>query len=438
MDAVSRFVFGVSAYAGKCYFCSLVPYGAPERCGLVRYRERKEDMRRFFISGGTALAAFLLPVLLVAQSGLPFEIVEYRPAPGQFVDYTYFLEEGQSVQDLDNAQVCAYLNAQCENMPFSYLVSLGGFGGSVTVRLKESLPDGDGADFKIYGNAFYDPAYTPALTDEPGGSAEPGIVWVSRDENGNGLPDDPWYELAGSMTDDTAAVAGYTITYYVPDSINGDIPWRDSRGDTGRIARMEMHRQESYFPLWLASDSLVLSGRLLPPNARLETKPSGAAQWVLYSYGWGYADNHPNNSNLSDMDISWAVDAEGNPAGLESIDFVRVVTAVNQQLDLGVGETSTEFAGVEPLSRPSSGREGSDAFSSLFRLWPNPCQDGFWCSVVSGDASAGLEAGLYDLSGRCVKEMKLRDCPFFVGMDGLPAGLYLLRAGSAYARILKK
>ena len=395
-------------------------------------------MRRFFISGGTALAAFLLPVLLVAQSGLPFEIVEYRPAPGQFVDYTYFLEEGQSVQDLDNAQVCAYLNAQCENMPFSYLVSLGGFGGSVTVRLKESLPDGDGADFKIYGNAFYDPAYTPALTDEPGGSAEPGIVWVSRDENGNGLPDDPWYELAGSMTDDTAAVAGYTITYYVPDSINGDIPWRDSRGDTGRIARMEMHRQESYFPLWLASDSLVLSGRLLPPNARLETKPSGAAQWVLYSYGWGYADNHPNNSNLSDMDISWAVDAEGNPAGLESIDFVRVVTAVNQQLDLGVGETSTEFAGVEPLSRPSSGREGSDAFSSLFRLWPNPCQDGFWCSVVSGDASAGLEAGLYDLSGRCVKEMKLRDCPFFVGMDGLPAGLYLLRAGSAYARILKK
>ncbi len=395
-------------------------------------------MRRFFISGGTALAAFLLPVLLVAQSGLPFEIVEYRPAPGQFVDYTYFLEEGQSVQDLDNAQVCAYLNAQCENMPFSYLVSLGGFGGSVTVRLKESLPDGDGADFKIYGNAFYDPAYTPALTDEPGGSAEPGIVWVSRDENGNGLPDDPWYELAGSMTDDTAAVAGYTITYYVPDSINGDIPWRDSRGDTGRIARMEMHRQESYFPLWLASDSLVLSGRLLPPNARLETKPSGAAQWVLYSYGWGYADNHPNNSNLSDMDISWAVDAEGNPAGLESIDFVRVVTAVNQQLDLGVGETSTEFAGVEPLSRPSSGREGSDAFSSLFRLWPNPCQDGFWCAVVSGDASAGLEAGLYDLSGRCVKEMKLRDCPFFVGMDGLPAGLYLLRAGSAYARILKK
>ena len=395
-------------------------------------------MRRFFISGGTALAAFLLPVLLVAQSGLPFEIVEYRPAPGQFVDYTYFLEEGQSVQDLDNAQVCAYLNAQCENMPFSYLVSLGGFGGSVTVRLKESLPDGDGADFKIYGNAFYDPAYTPALTDEPGGSAEPGIVWVSRDENGNGLPDDPWYELAGSMTDDTAAVAGYTITYYVPDSISGDIPWRDSRGDTGRIARMEMHRQESYFPLWLASDSLVLSGRLLPPNARLETKPSGAAQWVLYSYGWGYADNHPNNSNLSDMDISWAVDAEGNPAGLESIDFVRVVTAVNQQLDLGVGETSTEFAGVEPLSRPSSGREGSDAFSSLFRLWPNPCQDGFWCSLVSGDASAGLEAGLYDLSGRCVKEMKLRDCPFFVGMDGLPAGLYLLRAGSAYARILKK
>ena len=350
-------------------------------------------------------AGILCPGFLAAQSVLPFEIVEYRPAPGQFVDYTPFLQEGQRVEDLDNDQVCAYLNSQCENLPFSYLISLGGFGGSITVRLKESLRNEEGADFKVYGNAFYDPAYTPALTEQPGGSAEPGIVWVSRDENGNGLPDDPWYELAGSMTDDTATMADYTITYYVPDSIGSDIPWSDSRGDTGCIARMDVHPQESYFPLWLASDSLVLSGRLLPSNARWETKPSGSSQWILYSYGWGYADNHPNNSELSNMDISWAVDAEGNSVELESIDFVRVVTAVNQQLDKGVGETSTEFAGVEPLSRPSTGNE--KAAVSMIRVWPNPCRDGFWCSLASGDAGAGQEAGLYDLSGKRVANLRL-------------------------------
>lgn len=381
-------------------------------------------------------AGLLFPGALAAQSVLPFEVVEYRPAPGQFVDYTPFLQEGQRVEDLDNAQVCACLNAQCENLPFSYLISLGGFGGSITVRFKESLRNEEGADFKVYGNAFYDPAYTPALAEQPGGSAEPGIVWVSRDENGNGLPDDPWYELAGSMTDDTATMADYTITYYVPDSIGGDIPWRDSRGDTGRIARMDMHPQESYFPLWLASDSLVLSGRLLPPNARWETKPSGSSQWILYSYGWGYADNHPNNSELSNMDISWAVDAEGNSVELESIDFVRVVTAVNQQLDKGVGETSTEFAGVEPLSRPSTGNE--KAAVSMIRVWPNPCRDGFWCSLASGDAGAGQEAGLYDLSGKRVANLRLSVRPSHIDMKNLPAGLYLLRAGHNHVKVLKK
>ena len=393
-------------------------------------------MKRIGSSVFFVFAGMLCPGFLSAQSGLPFEIVEYRPAPGQFVDYTSFLQEDQRVEDLDNAQICAYLNAQCENLPFSYLISLGGFGGSITVRLKESLRNEEGADFKVYGNAFYDPAYTPALTEQPGGSAEPGIVWVSRDENGNGLPDDPWYELAGSMTDDTATVADYTITYYVPDSIGGDIPWRDSRGDTGRIARMDVHPQESYFPLWLASDSLVLSGRLLPANARLVTKPSGATQWVLFSYGWGYADNHPNNSELSDMDISWAVDAEGNPVELESIDFVRVVTAVNQQLDKGVGETSTEFAGVEPLARPSTGNE--DAAVSRIRVWPNPCRDGFWCSLASGDAGAGQEAGLYDLSGRRVANLRLSVRPSYIDMENLPAGLYLLRAGHNHVKVLKK
>ena len=393
-------------------------------------------MRRIGRSVFFVFAGMLCPGFLSAQSGLPFEIVEYRPAPGQFVDYTPFLQEGQRVEDLDNDQVCAYLNSQCENLSFSYLISLGGFGGSITVRLKESLRNEEGADFKVYGNAFYDPAYTPALTEQPGGSAEPGIVWVSRDENGNGLADDPWYELAGSMTDDTATMADYTITYYVPDSIGGDIPWRDSRGDTGCIARMDVHPQESYFPLWLASDSLVLSGRLLPSNARWETKPSGSSQWILYSYGWGYADNHPNNSELSNMDISWAVDAEGNPVELESIDFVRVVTAVNQQLDKGVGETSTEFAGVEPLARPSTGNE--EAAVSRIHVWPNPCRDGFWCSWASGDAWAGQEAGLYDLSGRRVAHLRLSVHPSYIDMENLPAGLYLLRAGHNHVKVLKK
>ena len=35
------------------------------------------------------------------------------------------------------------------------------------------------------------------LQEKSGGNSEPGIVLVSKDMNGNGLPDDEWYELAG-------------------------------------------------------------------------------------------------------------------------------------------------------------------------------------------------------------------------------------------------
>ena len=38
-------------------------------------------------------------------------------------------------------------------------------------------------------------------TGKLGGSAEPGIVFVSKDVNGNGEPDDEWYELAEANTE---------------------------------------------------------------------------------------------------------------------------------------------------------------------------------------------------------------------------------------------
>ena len=56
------------------------------------------------------------------------------------------------------------------------------------------------------------------LTGALGESAEPGIVLVSKDTNGNGLEDDEWYELAGSEYNSPATTKNYTITYYRPSS----------------------------------------------------------------------------------------------------------------------------------------------------------------------------------------------------------------------------
>ena len=69
---------------------------------------------------------------------------------------------------------------------------------------------------------------------------------------------------------------------------------------------------------------------------------------VGYCYPWGYADNHANKSEYSQFKIDWAVDHNGVFVTLDEIDFVRIYTAVNQ--DVGwMGEISTEIMTVEDL-----------------------------------------------------------------------------------------
>jgi hypothetical protein len=70
--------------------------------------------------------------------------------------------------------------------------------------------------------------------------------------------------------------------------------------------------------------------------------------YVLYSYPYGYADNHPNTNTEAQLDIAWAVKADGQPANLPGIHFVKVYNGMNQQCGW-LGETSTEIIGAEDL-----------------------------------------------------------------------------------------
>ena len=73
---------------------------------------------------------------------------------------------------------------------------------------------------------------------------------------------------------------------------------------------------------------------------------------MLYSYAWGYVDNHPNEEvELNSFDISWAVDADGKHVDLPGADFVRVYTGVNQYCGW-LGETSTELCRAQDLHIP--------------------------------------------------------------------------------------
>lgn len=334
----------------------------------------------------------------VAQSAYQQKVWRYVPAPGQFIDAAMLADpEADSValSAIDETAVCAFLTDKMAGKANGRLLSLGGFGGYVVLGFDHRIPNGEGLDLRLYGNAYYAPGHG-AESERPGGSAEPGVVYVSRDENGNGLPDDPWYEIAGSETDHPQTVADYRIVYHRPVPLDADVFWRDNQGDSGYVYRNTFHTQDSYYPWWMPGDSLVFSGRRLPDNA-VNEGTDGRESWFLRAFDFGYADNHPNGSDGALIDLDWAVDAEGRAVALDSIDFVKIMTGVRQNTGW-TGEVSTEVAGVEDLHVRTAGPTASERLTAaaVWRVYPNPCTTVF---TMEGPAAQGR---LYDMHGRCV------------------------------------
>lgn len=269
-----------------------------------------------------------------APSAFANKVWEYKPAPGQFINTTTSAyEKGFSTEQV--------LARATEKLKKKSVISLGGFGGTITVGFHQPIRNMKGEyDFKILGNTSYNQhTGTGAL----GGSAEPGIVWVSKDVNGNSLPDDEWYELAGSEYGKETETRGYEITYYRPQPANSNVRWTDNQEGEGFISRNSYHQQDSYYPNWIKEDQITFRGTRLKDNAVNE-----GGSWVGYCYPWGYADNHPYNTEFCQFKIDWAVDKNGNPATLDKIDFIKIHTAINQ--DVGwTGEISTEVMTVEDL-----------------------------------------------------------------------------------------
>lgn len=278
------------------------------------------------------------------------KVYEYCPAPGQFVNEMPGYEDGDTYADI--------LQKAEESISGTndIMITLGGYGGYVTFGFDHTVINIPGEnDFRIWGNCFYE----LLQPEKKGGSAEPGIVMVSYDRNCNGIPDDEWYELAGSEYNSEHTFHGYEITYHCPDPdrqiISDDdnslddiyyIPWSDNIGNNGFIAKNIFHNQD-YYPKWVKDNTLTFRGSLLAPNA--EDISGYGAYYILYSYPWGYVDNHPNEyADLNSFDISWAVDSEGNPVNLPGIDFIRVYTGINQYCGW-LGETSTELSRAQDL-----------------------------------------------------------------------------------------
>ena len=257
---------------------------------------------------------------------------EYMPAPGQFINIMPEYEAGDTKEKM--AEKCAtILKANSTGDKDNHgLVALGAYGGYITLHFDHSIANVEGsADLKITGNAFAEAG------NDKGGSSEPGIIMVSKDINHNWLPDDPWYELSGSADVDSVGKVDYNYEITYTRKPMESIPWTDSQGQSGVIARNQYHSQE-YFPLWIDDAQLQFRGTLLPKSG-VKSKTG----FIQLFYRCGYVDNRPDDTLF---DIANAVDANRQPVYLDFIDFVRIYCATNQGYPM-IGETSTEVEIVE-------------------------------------------------------------------------------------------
>lgn len=253
------------------------------------------------------------------------QVFEYQPAPGQYINE-------------DDIGTMAAAKALIGNK--DHLVSLGGYGGYIVFGFDHAVANSDGYDLAVYGNAI-------------GGInewSEPGIVMVSQDKNGNGLPDDAWYELAGSQYDSTGTLKNYSITYYNPKTAT-DVPWKDNQGNTGAVSYVPAHNHSIYPAFAANQDSVTFKGTLLRSTYEL---PSGSGIYINRSFAWGYSDNYSVKDNYPDnaynsFDISQAVDAAGAKVSLSSINFVKIYTGQNHPGNAFLGEVSTEISGAADL-----------------------------------------------------------------------------------------
>jgi len=216
---------------------------------------------------------------------------------------------------------------------------LGGFGGYVIAGFNHNVTNGSGADFEVF-----------ALQ---GTSPEPAIVYVMSDTNGDGKPNETWYELTGNQFSNSKH--NYWVRYYKAMNDTSNIKWKDSEGTLGElICGYGATNSAAWWWPSTTTDSITFHSARLP-DAYDNNSVNGSQYWVVPKnrFIWGYAENlygtdYDNTTGANKLDISNAVDSLGHAVVLPHIRFIKIQTGVLQQAGW-TNEVSSEIRGAKDL-----------------------------------------------------------------------------------------
>lgn len=251
--------------------------------------------------------------------------------------FSYVYGPGQNAKQALPSDTANFVGEPSNDKGWLYL---GGFGGYVVAGFDHNVKNVDGPDFEVF--ALQAP------------SPQPAVVYVMPDSNGDGLPNDTWYELKGNQFDNS--IRHYWVRYYKAETDSANITWKDSEGNTGELI-------SGYGSAWSSgwwwpsttTDSITFSGTRLP-DSYVNTSTTSTQYWTVPPgvFTRGYADNldgtdYETTIGGNKLDISNAVDSLGNPVNLTEIRFIKVQTGVFQQAGW-LNEVSSEIRGAKDLN----------------------------------------------------------------------------------------
>ncbi|MFG0331372.1 MAG: hypothetical protein ACF8PN_15905 [Phycisphaerales bacterium] len=279
----------------------------------------------------TEILASLTAAAALLANPTPFatRVLEYDPAPGQFVNDPQFNNPLRALG--------APVGGGTASGDLSKVVTLGGFGGSLTLGFDETIHDDprnpSGLDAIVYGNAWWtgnDPARR---------WGEAGVVEISLDTNRNGEPDDAWYLIPGSHLTDPNAQRRNGI-FILPDDPFGRPPIVNRDPASGEFVFGYADLSPTLILGDLDGDNIV-DDPLMSPSIFYTTPDDPRVVGISLSAGGGDA-----------FDIAWAIDpTTGEPANLNGFDFIRITTAVDAE-NFPFGEISVEISAVAAV-RPT-------------------------------------------------------------------------------------